>query len=70
MYEVVLKDGRHERFEEPGSQDIALRMDFQEGACIIFEELLIVPTTPHVLAAYAPGTWDEVHWISEQEELK
>jgi hypothetical protein len=61
-YEVILTDGRTEFFEDnPDSTDVALRINSEHGVLIIYEELLVVPVGPHILAMYAPGTWQEVH---------
>jgi hypothetical protein len=63
-YEVILTDGRTEFFEDdPDSTDVALRINSEHGVLIIYEELLVVPVGPHILAMYAPGTWKEVHML-------
>jgi hypothetical protein len=69
MYEVIKADGSVEQFTDHRGQDIALRVEHDRGTLIVLEEVLVVACTPHVLAMYAPGTWNEVHWISETEEL-
>jgi hypothetical protein len=63
-YEVTLTDGRTEFFEDdPDSTDTALRINNDDGVLIIYEELLVVPVAPHILAMYAPGTWQKVHML-------